>query len=106
MVEDCEIDRFAAPCQSARGAIVGFARTGVPAGMVVGEDHPGATEANGIGDNVAYGDINGSWLARILLDMEATGGAVDMGNQQMFPALVLAVEASGEEAPRSLMTVE
>ena len=106
MVEDCKIDSFAAPSQSARSAIVGFARPGVPAGMVVGEDHPGAAEAKGIGHNLAHWDANGRQLARILLDMEATGCAVDMGDQQMFTGLILAIEASGEKAPRSLMTVE
>ena len=38
--------------------------------------------------------------------MEATAGAVHMGNQQMLMPLILALKTSGEKAARSFMAIK
>ena len=106
MIEDGEVDRFARPGQFACGKIVSFARPGVAAGMVMGDGHPGAAKPESICDDVSHRQADRCRLAGILLDMEASGRAVDMGNQQVLAPSVHTIKTSGEEAAGSFMAVE
>ena len=84
MVEDSKIDRLSSPGQLARRAMVGGARTGVAAGVVVSQDDTGAAQPCGIDDNLTYRDSYGSKIAFIALDMEAACRLIDMGDPQPF----------------------
>jgi len=78
MIEYGEVYNVTGPSQSTRGAIIRVARSGIAAGVVMGDNYPGAAELQRVGDNLADRQSDLGWLAGILLDMEAMGGAVDM----------------------------
>ena len=106
MIEDGEVDRLGGPGQSARGAIVGLARPGIAARVVVGEDQAGAAEPERVGDDVAHRQPDRGRLALILLDMEAARWRCRHGPPQLLVRLDLRPEASGEEAARGFVAVE
>ena len=72
----------------------------------MGQDNARAPEANGVGDNRAYGEGDRGRVAIMLADMDALRLGVEMCDEKPLAFLGLTFEAGGEEIASSPMPVE
>jgi hypothetical protein len=54
MIEHGEVYHVTGPGEFTRGAIIRVARSGIAAGVVMGDNYPGAAELHRVGNNVSH----------------------------------------------------
>ena len=106
MVEQRNIDRFTGERETARDLAVAGAGRGIAAGVVMGQDEPGAAVAGGVGDHLPHGQRCAAIVAVMARQMDAARLIVEVGDPQMFLGRITFGKAAGEEAAGRIKAVE
>ena len=82
MVEQCAVERLGSGRQAARRAAIRLAWPAIPAGMIVGQNDPGAAVLGGVGDDRPEREIGAGLVAVMAGQVEASRMVIDMRDPQ------------------------
>ena len=106
VIDDGAVERLRGAGQAAGGSAVAVAGGRIAAGVIVGEDDPGAAVERGVGDDPAEREIGAALVAGMARDVEAVRGIIEMGDPQAFERRIGIGHAAGEEGPGGRKAVE